>query len=317
MYQPACGRRPAGAYWWCLGQALEEVDPVASPLVGEPGSALFSEPHRQTRLRIAHPWPILNPPRVSTRGSGPGCLPDGRGTGFCALRAKFDNFPQDRVNQLPPGWACADRPRDPICDPQQRLFGAEAMLPDQRRPGTPNASDREVVLAVIMSTFQHQMRNSVALQPSDDLREANFAGAELGDAVVAVTDHHEDGDGILGEPGQNESTSACRLVVKVHASTCKDETFNVGSERCEMLRLDQHTAHQVTLAATGLIHERVGRAESPAHYLRTLLRGYDNYSTRIPLIALAITSCWISLVPSKMVWIFASRCQRSTGYSRV
>jgi hypothetical protein len=28
----------------------------------------------------------------------------------------------------------------------------------------------------------------------------------------------------------------------------------------------------------------------------------QDYSTRIPEIALAITSCWISLVPSKIVW---------------
>ena len=42
-----------------------------------------------------------------------------------------------------------------------------------------------------------------------------------------------------------------------------------------------------------------------------------HYSIRRPLIARAITSCWISLVPSKIVWILASRCQRSTGYSRV
>ena len=41
------------------------------------------------------------------------------------------------------------------------------------------------------------------------------------------------------------------------------------------------------------------------------------YSMRMPEIARAITSCWISLVPSKIVWILASRCQRSTGYSRV
>ena len=43
----------------------------------------------------------------------------------------------------------------------------------------------------------------------------------------------------------------------------------------------------------------------------------ENYSTRMPLMARAITSCWISDVPSKIVWILASRCQRSTGYSRV
>jgi hypothetical protein len=30
------------------------------------------------------------------------------------------------------------------------------------------------------------------------------------------------------------------------------------------------------------------------------------YSIRIPLIALAMTSCWISLVPSKIVWLSVS-----------
>ena len=32
-----------------------------------------------------------------------------------------------------------------------------------------------------------------------------------------------------------------------------------------------------------------------------------NYSMRRPDVARTITSCWISLVPSKIVWIFASR----------
>ncbi len=41
------------------------------------------------------------------------------------------------------------------------------------------------------------------------------------------------------------------------------------------------------------------------------------YSTRIPEMARLMTSCWICSVPSKMSWILASRCQRSTGYSRV
>ncbi len=41
------------------------------------------------------------------------------------------------------------------------------------------------------------------------------------------------------------------------------------------------------------------------------------YSTRSPLIAREITSCWICSAPSKMSKILASRCQRSTGYSRV
>ncbi len=45
--------------------------------------------------------------------------------------------------------------------------------------------------------------------------------------------------------------------------------------------------------------------------------GPHRYSMRRPEMARAITSCWICSVPSKMSKILASRCQRSTGYSRV
>ena len=41
------------------------------------------------------------------------------------------------------------------------------------------------------------------------------------------------------------------------------------------------------------------------------------YSMRMPEMARLITNCWICSVPSKMSWILASRCHRSTGYSRV
>ena len=44
--------------------------------------------------------------------------------------------------------------------------------------------------------------------------------------------------------------------------------------------------------------------------------GKASYSTRRPVMAREITSCWICSVPSKMSKILASRCQRSTGYSR-
>ncbi len=37
--------------------------------------------------------------------------------------------------------------------------------------------------------------------------------------------------------------------------------------------------------------------------IRTRSAPRQLYSTRIPLIALAITSCWISPVPSKIVWL--------------
>ncbi len=41
------------------------------------------------------------------------------------------------------------------------------------------------------------------------------------------------------------------------------------------------------------------------------------YRTSSPVTARPMISRWISEVPSKMVKIFASRCQRSTGNSRV
>jgi phosphodiesterase/alkaline phosphatase D-like protein len=41
------------------------------------------------------------------------------------------------------------------------------------------------------------------------------------------------------------------------------------------------------------------------------------HCNRSPLMERAMTSCWICSVPSKMSKILASRCIRSTGYSRV
>jgi hypothetical protein len=43
----------------------------------------------------------------------------------------------------------------------------------------------------------------------------------------------------------------------------------------------------------------------------------SSYSIRKPEMARPMTSCWICSVPSKMSKILASRCMRSTGYSRV
>jgi hypothetical protein len=43
----------------------------------------------------------------------------------------------------------------------------------------------------------------------------------------------------------------------------------------------------------------------------------SDYRTSSPVIVRPISIRWISDVPSKIVKIFASRCQRSTGYSRV
>ena len=52
---------------------------------------------------------------------------------------------------------------------------------------------------------------------------------------------------------------------------------------------------------------------NPAGALLSLKNRYWMWS---PEIARAMISCWISEVPSKIVKIFESRCQRSTGYSR-
>jgi len=62
-------------------------------------------------LRSAHTTCILEMLRASARGSGPGCLPDGRGTGFCALRPKFDDGVEELVDLHPPPVVRADRPR--------------------------------------------------------------------------------------------------------------------------------------------------------------------------------------------------------------
>ena len=45
-------------------------------------------------------------------------------------------------------------------------------------------------------------------------------------------------------------------------------------------------------------------------------RRRDAYLMCMPEMLRAMTRRWISDVPSKIVYIFASRCQRSTGYSR-
>jgi hypothetical protein len=42
-----------------------------------------------------------------------------------------------------------------------------------------------------------------------------------------------------------------------------------------------------------------------------------SYSMRRPDIALAITSCWISLVPSKIVWIIPARPARVAPWRAV
>jgi hypothetical protein len=59
------------------------------------------------------------------------------------------------------------------------------------------------------------------------------------------------------------------------------------------------------------------RDVSPPFQIRTNAMTCGYYRTSSPVAALPMIMRWISEVPSKMVKILASRCQRSTGYSRV
>ena len=58
-------------------------------------------------------------------------------------------------------------------------------------------------------------------------------------------------------------------------------------------------------------------ARPPDRIPSPLSHGGQSYRTSRPVMARPMIRRWISEVPSKMVKIFASRCQRSTGNSRV
>jgi len=183
--------------------------------------------HAETRLRCVRGRRIIDVPRVSTRGSGPGCLPDGRGTGFCALRPKFDHVEKNRLDQLSPGRAGADGPGDPVGDRQQRFLPATAVLPHQWRFGLADATDREVVLVVVLSALQDEVRNSDGLQPLHDLSQAELTRTELCDAVIAMAHHDERRDRVTRKLGKDLATASERLVVEVHPSTAEDEAVDV------------------------------------------------------------------------------------------
>ena len=67
----------------------------------------------------------------------------------------------------------------------------------------------------------------------------------------------------------------------------------------------------------GGVHVQVGAVGAPTVARNGGVGRLYRYSIRSPEMARPITSCWICSVPSKMSKIFESRCQRSTGYSRV
>ena len=74
--------------WSLIGrQACDgriEARPIGAAL--DDSSHYIGHTREVTDLRMVIRGRILDLPRASALGSGPGCLPDGRGTGFCALR---------------------------------------------------------------------------------------------------------------------------------------------------------------------------------------------------------------------------------------
>jgi hypothetical protein len=73
---------------------------------------------------------ILLVPQVSASGSGPGCLPDGRGTGFCASGPGFEDELKYRLNPCDPRAARPGGPRDRVGDPEHWLTPSGPILKD-------------------------------------------------------------------------------------------------------------------------------------------------------------------------------------------
>ena len=71
------------------------------------------------------------------------------------------------------------------------------------------------------------------------------------------------------------------------------------------------------LALEQLSYSRVDWMNDQPREHRIRKTAGQRYRTSSPVIVRPISIRWISDVPSKIVKIFASRCQRSTGYSRV
>ena len=124
------------------------------------------------------------------------------------------------------------------------------------------------------------------------------------------------------------ANSLSRASVKDHLCGFSYAAITATAVRPQIRRIGQvlivvaplgDTSAGGTLCGCTLLPGR-SRCGCPTSTLASLDMGstrYRTYSMRRPEIARAITSCWICSVPSKMSKILASRCQRSTGYSRV
>ncbi len=92
----------------------------------------------------------------------------------------------------------------------------------------------------------------------------------------------------------------------------RPELVDVGHGFHGSARAGQHVAGKLDISRGQLGNaQRTFRSRTVRH----LALGY--YRTSSPVAARPMINRWISEVPSKIVKILASRCQRSTGYSRV
>ena len=137
------------------------------------------------------------------------------------------------------------------------------------------------------------------------MHEAGFGGGSQARFVMSQraysgrTAHEIFPDGVLNHVGEVISTSAV-VVVDTADEESGDALVDVDEDS------DPPPQAATTIAAARVNATNAGRRSCPT-----------DYSMRSPEMLRLMTRRWISEVPSKMVKILASRCQRSTGYSRV
>ena len=167
-------------------------------------------------------------------------------------------------------------------------------------------TNRSLIIDVVLAALDHEPLDGSPLECVDDVLEAASTGLELTHAVAASTHHDERLDRPCGEGLQEPSPSTVEL---------SHVTRNLlAAMRRNVSRLGEHHSRSSWPRNANCPVPR--SCDRGTGQLQNVASASD-YSTRIPEMARAITSCWISLVPSKIVWFtvskFAKCRQRSTG----
>ena len=272
--------RSGSAYSWCLGRLEpEEVEPRRSQRrcsrLREPGLMRVRAEGRQpldrggrqltcgSESRAAY-WRAL---RASARGSGPGCLPDGRGTGFCASGAKFDRRLDDRVDQL--AATCRPAPAAHASASATHSIGSRSPgrwsntsggsggATAERWCGGPRDRPGGSRCTRCGTASAWSARRCVA--------EAGVPGGELGDAVATMANHdqHADRPPRLGS-GRGAGVPSTRCGSAPARRRREPAPSTATRSGARWLRLDEHAGHEVALTADRLVDERVGERQ-PLH----------------------------------------------------